>query len=461
MILSFKKKKTLGLGFCIPAAFFLFNPNINIIDVFPDFLGYFFLCLAFAKIGELNESVSSALAGFRKMILVDLLKWAAVVWVFGMSVPSERNSSLLLWAFVFATLEMVFAIPAYIKLFSGLTQIGFLNQNESLFGDREGSGRRNRTDRMRRATIFLIAAKGVLSVLPELSDLTNSSYDETGSFVNLYRFIGVMRLLAFLPMLVIGIVWLCRFLRYFKRLSKDAVLCDGLLTRYENEVLPRTGMFICRNFQNTVWVVLIALALTMDLRLEYVNMLPDFLAAFLMIVAVLMLKKYSDLPPRTAWIGVLCYLFASGAEAICERYFFANYSYYAIIRSLEAEIVYFVWIGLSVLKNVAFVFAILSLVRCLARTIRLHTGFVEGRTEISEREEKMVADLQRELKNGVILATVFAGVYGVADVCYVILARWVEFMGLIQVVTAVICLILFARALWAIRNAVDTKYMLS
>ena len=459
--LSLHKKRSLGLGFCILAAFFLFNPNISIIDIFPDFIGYILLSVAFSKVAELNESVAGAVAGFRKMILVDLCKLVAVFWVFGMAVPSERNSSLLLWSFVFATLEMIFAVPAYIKLFDGLTQIGYLNQNESLFGDPEGSGKKSRTDRVKKATVFMVAAKGLLSVLPELSDVTNSSYDEGSGFVNLYRFIGVMRFLAFLPMLVIGIVWLCRFVRYFKTLRRDSVLCEGLLSRYETEILPKTGMFIRRRFKSVMAVLIAALLLTLDLRLEYVNMIPDFLAAGVMIAAMLMMKKDLDLSPKTGWIGMLCYLFASGAEAICERYFFANYSYYSIVRSLEAENTYFLWIGLSALKNLAFFFAILSLVRCLRRTVDLHTGFVAGREVLSDREMKMVSDVHRELKGGVTLAVVFAALYGVADICYVVLARWVEFMGLIQVVMGALAIVLFVRALWAIGHGVDTKYMLS
>ena len=74
---------------------------------------------------------------------------------------------------------------------------------------------------------------------------------------------------------------------------------------------------------------------------------------------------------------------------------------------------------------------------------------------------KMVSDVHRELKGGVTLAVVFAALYGAADICYVVLARWVEFMGLIQVVTGAFFVILFVRALWAIGHAVDTKYMLS
>ncbi len=452
--------RCLGLIWCFPAAFFLFNPNFNIIDIFPDFIGYFFLSLAFSKLGELNESVSAAVSSFRKMILVDLGKWAIVVWVFGMSVPAERNSSLLLWSFVFAVVEMVFAIPAFIKLYGGLTQIGFICPNQSIL-EANKKRRKSRTDRMKGATIFLVVAKGALSTLPELADLTNTSYDETARFVNLYRFIGVMRILAFLPMLIIGIVWMVRFCRYFNRLRKDRLLWDGLIERYNTEVLPRTGLFIRRNFRSTVALILFGLALTMDFRLERVNLLPDFFAAFVLILAVFKLKKYLDLPGRRGWLGVILYLFASGAEAMLEKYFFENYTYYAVLRSTKAELAYGMWVGSVAVKNVMFLFAILSLWLCVRRTISLHTGYVEGKEHIGEREEKMVKSLRGELNVTMIPAIAAAVIYAAADVCYPLFDRVVGFMGLVQVIGALLCLIVFARALFAIRTAVDTKYMLS
>ena len=36
--------------------------------------------------------------------------------MFGIDALSERTSSLLLWSFVFAVLEAIFLIPAYVKL---------------------------------------------------------------------------------------------------------------------------------------------------------------------------------------------------------------------------------------------------------------------------------------------------------------------------------------------------------
>ena len=61
-----KIKKNLGIGLWIAAAIFLFEPNINLVDIFPDVLGYILLCNAISRIASLNDSVDDALGKFKK-----------------------------------------------------------------------------------------------------------------------------------------------------------------------------------------------------------------------------------------------------------------------------------------------------------------------------------------------------------------------------------------------------------
>ena len=102
----------LGLSFL-----FIFNPNINIIDIFPDFIGYILLCVALTPLGDISESIADATAAFKKMIFIDAAKLLALMWVFGISVSSEYNSSLMLWSFVFGVLEIT-CIPFICKICS-------------------------------------------------------------------------------------------------------------------------------------------------------------------------------------------------------------------------------------------------------------------------------------------------------------------------------------------------------
>ena len=166
-----KEKKMIGIGYLTLAFLFLFNPNLTLIDPLPDFIGYILLCAGIYRLSDIHDRVGEAYKAFKKMIFIDAGKWIAVFWVFGMSVPSERNTSVLLWTFVFAALEFIFLVPAYIKLFDGLTQVGYLYPCKAVFGKNE---KRSRADRMRALTVVFVIVKAVLTTLPEFADLTNA-----------------------------------------------------------------------------------------------------------------------------------------------------------------------------------------------------------------------------------------------------------------------------------------------
>ena len=61
-----KLKKNMGFGQIIAALFFLFNPDISIIDVLPDFIGYIILSVALSKIAMISESLYDAKRAFER-----------------------------------------------------------------------------------------------------------------------------------------------------------------------------------------------------------------------------------------------------------------------------------------------------------------------------------------------------------------------------------------------------------
>lgn len=455
-----KRASSMRFLLCSLGFLFLFNPNINIIDVLPDAPGYLLLTLGLSRLGELNESVAGAVRGFRNMILVDLCKLPALVWVFGLSVPSERNSSLLLWAFVFAVLELLLALPAYLKLFEGLGALGFLYPNSSLLVAREGSGR-SRTDRIKRLTVVFLFCKTVLSVLPELADLGNASYDETAGAVNLYRYIGVMRFLAFLPALAVGVIWLARILSYWRAIRKDEALTEGLERDYREKVLPRRGMFIRRDTKTAFLLILTALILTADLRLDGWNILPDILAAVCLLFAFLYLGRHNGKGASAYLPPLISYAVLTLAEAFFESAFLHKYSFYSIIRSEEAMQAFCLWEGALAIKAAAFLWTLACLVRSLSKTVDLHTGTVEGREYLSEREDALAKEMRRELKVGLWIAFAVAALAAAADLLFPILSVYVDFMGLVHTLAVASMTTAFALKISATCHAVNTRYQLS
>lgn len=460
-----KKASSAHLSWALAACVFLFNPNVTVFDFLPDFIGYIFLCLAFAKWADLNETVGQALAGFRKMIVVDLCKYLAILWIFGMAVPAERNSSILLWTFVFSVLEVIFAVPAFVKLFDGITEVGYFYPNTSILStERKRSSqkiKKSRTEKMRSFTVVFLIIKAALCVLPEFADLTNASYDEMSPTVNLYRFIGVMRVGAFIPVLIVGIVWLCRVLRYFGRLRADGTLSDAIAERYESTVCPKIGLFTKRYLRYASVLLGVALVLTLDFRLEGQNLLPDFLAALCFFVSFVFLHKINkERKWHTSAAASVAYFAISLVAAALESKFAERFHLSSLYKNVEAMHLY----NLLILANIAKLLLFLALLCLLLSHLRLvidtHTGFVVGREQIGEQEKKMVASLHGELSKRLAVVMICALVYAATDLCYDFLIYRFVWFGILPTLVGAVTVVFAIRATSAIAEAVETKYML-
>ena len=75
MSFSLKPKKTgkyLGLGIAAISAIFLFNPDVAIIDVLPDFIGYTLLAVALRFARDLSPHFENAWRKFRILPVLSL-----------------------------------------------------------------------------------------------------------------------------------------------------------------------------------------------------------------------------------------------------------------------------------------------------------------------------------------------------------------------------------------------------
>jgi hypothetical protein len=222
-----KKDKKITFGAFAIAFLFLFNPNIAIVDPLPDFFGYMIICFALSRLAFLNETLYDAKRAFERMVLIDAGKILAIFWIFGIEAISERNTSLLLWSFVFGVLESIFAIPAFIKLFDGFSALGDFHVNTSI----HSKGRvckKSYTDFVKYFSVIFVVFKALLTCLPELTVLQTTTYDETSQFFSLYRYIAVIRGLCFVPVFIVGLIWLVTAVRYFLRISNGTMWSSSL-----------------------------------------------------------------------------------------------------------------------------------------------------------------------------------------------------------------------------------------
>ena len=445
---------------------FIFNPNISIVDPLPDFFGYIILSLSLVKLSFICEGLTDARRAFERMILIDGAKILALLWVFGIDAASERNSSLLLWSFVFGCLEIGFLAPALVKLFDGLSELGNFHKNTAIHGSDKPGGH-SYTDKLKLFSVFFVVFKAVMALLPELADLTNASYDETTAFVNIYRYIAVMRGFCFVPVLIVGVVWLVKSVKYFARIRSDKILCESVEKLYTEKILPKDGIFTIRNVKVATWFFVASSILSIDFKLDGVNLFPDILVIAFMIPALAYFCKTTNLNIKAPIAFMSVYGVSVILSDLLEAYFLSKYTYNAIEKSDAAFLTYCIYVGSVVLKSVIFVCLLAVIFKEIRCVVEAHTGYVRGREIDSDGEKARILELHNELGRGFGRVIDVAIVFVLSDVLCSLYGAFYAFMDknmgwftIVNIACAIIFISATVRAVSDLREAVQTKYML-
>lgn len=452
----------IALAFC-----FLFNPYISIVDPLPDFIGYIILSTALVKLSMLSEGIAEARRAFEKMILIDGAKLLALIWVFGIDAASERNSSLLLWSFVFGLLEVAFLAPSFAKLFDGFGELGNFHVNTSIHGSKYINGK-SHTEKLKSLSVFFVVFRAVMTLLPELSALGSTSSIENSNAIDLYRYIGVMRGFCFIPALVVGICWLVRGIRYISRIRRDTAFCESVATAYREKIIPKEGIFVIRNVKIATWLFLAAMALTIDIKLDDVNILPDILVLAALVPAFIYLSKSTKVNKTSLAVTAVLYALTSVLTVLTEVYYEEKYiTYNAMARSSEAFGGYLVYVGSVALHGIVLICLLASWCSAYKRVIEAHTGYVRGKEIESEGERARIAEVHKELGRGFGWMIDAAILYVLSDVAYALYGAFYAFLnknfgwlGLVNLACGVLFVAMVLKALGELREAVETKYML-
>lgn len=454
-----KKDKTVKMNFklILISFIFLFNANINVIDVFPDIIGYLILFFALVRLSDLNEDIADAYKFFRYMLIVEAAKILSILWVFGLSQRDEQNTGTLLIAFVFSVLDVIILFNAFNKLFSGLISLGYKHPNTSVLAGKKANGR-SYTEKMRSFTLFFIVFRAAMSVLPEFSNLASYGYDESSRTINLYEYIGLMRGMSFVLVTVVGVVWLVKIIRYFFRINKDTEFCSSLSNAYACEILPKKSLFIRRNLAAVFFLFVAASVFMIDFRVEYFNLIPDFVGALLFTLGFFISVKNVTL--KKTWVRIIpvIYVLTSVLAYVSEIIFFDKYYYGAIYRNAEAYKAYCVMCAFSVLNILVFAFTSVLLICCLRNVIINHTGFVYGTD--AQKDSERIAAYHRESQRKLIFLTVTSVIMIAADIFYTFFAVKYGFAGAISVLASILFFVSVLKVTQDISEDIETKYML-
>lgn len=461
------EKKQIPWGLFLIAFIFLFNPNIAIFDFLPDFIGYIILSVALTKLAMVNDTMYEAKRAFERMIVVDVAKIVAIFWIFGIASVSEQNTSMLLWSFVFGVLEILFAVPAYVKLFEGFSTLGDFHSNFCIHGRKKASQKKSYTQKIKSFSIFFVIFKAALTCLPEFSVLETVAYDETSNFSVLYQYIGVMRGFCFIPVLIVGIVWLVIAVKYFLRIKSDVGFVKEIDEAYSSKKITRTGMFFVRDVKIATLFFVVGSILSLDFYFENVNFVPDILVTVAFALALFYFSKVVQIKKTFAVTTLAIFSVLSLLEDGLRYYFFDKFYYNAINKNAEALYIYIAIVVTVAVKGIVLALTYYAFARVIKTVIKEHTGYVLGKEIHTDGEQHQIAVVQKRLYKNFMRLVDFAAVCVLADLFYSLYGAFYAFldrnfgwMSIISIASGLILVGMTIKAVAELREAVQTKYML-
>jgi hypothetical protein len=179
---------------------------------------------------------------------------------------------------------------------------------------------------MRRASGVLVVLLALLPILPEFSVLTTFEYEFEKLPFDWYQFIWLFRVTAIMVLTVLFLVWIVRLVRFLLLFTRDGVMMDSIIERYEHDILPQGDMLSLRRLRFGIVFLVIGAALTVNICIEEKILVPSILCALFVVIGVLIFgTDLKDRKPFFLSAGALGVL--SIAELCINNYYTTYYSY--------------------------------------------------------------------------------------------------------------------------------------
>jgi len=454
------------LGAIIAGLFFLFNPNVNLIDVLPDAVGFGLILYGITPFSHIQVRMADAAKALRMLTIVELCKLGSLY--FYSFFTGEDQLMILLIAMVFAAFEIFFAWQAFYHLFGGLEDFGNAEEQPKMF---------EKIKTIRIFTLIFMIAKSVFAFLPDLTLLDDARYGiVTGTGVASWQdWRGVFTVFAFVLILVVGIVWLAMTVSFFRVVKKEKALLDVINTRaaaYYSE----TESLIYRHSILALSFLLYAFVLCLELKIEGYSILPPMISAVLFLVFFVLMRRFFIKEALFGVISSAVYFVTSGISFIM-LYLFADKYYLedagfgfseTIIEDIDGVFEIFdeyLTINLIVaLSQIAFFVMMLTILRIMKKLIDEQAGLPKSMVEDKDKtdamryhEEKADLDAKKALRKPLVALFVFSILTSLSCAVFPLLQVYFPSFFTIDLVIRVVFVAVAAAAVAKLRQGVKVR----
>ena len=383
-----KAKNILYFILIIFSLLILINPNVSVIDIFPDFIAYFIISRMLIFFSDRAPYFEEARIAFRRLGFLNVLKFFGLFVMIAVKRENFSDNDIIpLVTITFAAVESVLLVIAAKNLFAGIFHIGERTAAEATIKKFSILGIfRMRPETFAFLTHVFSVTKCALYFLPTLFVLTRLNGAGT-SRLRLSEIFPIFLILAILLALIIGAIWAFFAACYAFAIFKEKKIFDAanlLAAQANDDILAKEKM---RKQTFALNSLIIASFFTIEFTLveSYdVNLLPRFIYAAIMIFAVIILAKYAKYSVAAIVFGFLYFVTAT-LSYIIETSFLISYGYERLLSSAAARSAY-------IFVDVSAVIEFFSLALFLFFVFKMLSSFATKNTGLLSNRERMRGD---------------------------------------------------------------------
>ncbi len=386
---------------------FLFNPNISVIDILPDFIAYFLLARAFIYAADCAPYFEEARIALKRLGWLNFFKFfGLLVMLLVKRENSSENDIIPLVTLIFAVLEIILVIGCIKNIFDALFYLGNRSDAVSTITPFFIGKIKQRPEDLKTLTYLFAVLKCFLYFIPTPFLLTGSG---TIAKITLVKSFVIVLVASNIIGIIIGIIWLLLMRKYVLMIKEEGLFfstLDKLLSA--NRELELDKKIRLRSIISALSVFAVASLFTLELSLveNYdVNLVPHFIYGLLLLFAVYRLSRFTRgaLP---AYISGGAYFIISAVTYVIQTGFLTEYGYARLLTNKEARDAYPPITVMSILEFISLFVFLICVAIMLRRFILENTGINESSPE-QKSNESYYGSLMK--KNYMFLG---AGIFG-------------------------------------------------
>lgn len=364
----------------------LFNPNANLIDVFPDLVAYVLLIVAIGSRHEIVPYLAECKEALVKLALVSLIKIPAFTVMY--SNIATGKDIIPLFTLVFVTLELILLYSAVTNGYNALTYLGERTDCASVRDAfKVGRNRKCTPEQLKILTYIFFGARGILNVVPEIFLLTP---EDTSLRKRLAEAYPAVLLVCIFAALIIGLVWLKHAMKYAKAI-KEGNIAEAInsLTYHGTPEETRVKDQL-KKLTFSLTLLAISSIFIFDVSIADFggyNLLPHFIYGILLFMSLYNLTKLDRLRSMLT-VSAAGYSLSSLVAFFLTLRYFENYTYVDLKYSKLARSAYMPIKALAILELIFALFMLFVSLCIIIDFIKEHTDVSPSDPSYSKTNEK-------------------------------------------------------------------------